>query len=146
MKKNYFYATVAEEFALLSRACACGEQVDRSDLLRVAKQRHFALCRRLIGDFVAPAERVDILAISEGICRALEALCRADCTPSDLRRMGDCAALLGATPFAFDVSAVARREEFLALQNQPSSRDSAAVFSALDQLSRDLLKAAVRNA
>ena len=146
MKKNYFYATVEEEFMLLSRICAETPVSDAQEVARQIKQRHFALCRRLIGDFVTPAERVDILAISEGICRVADALKASPLPASELRRVRESAALLGTSPFRFDGSAVSRREQFLTLWKAPLSRDSETVFSALDRLSSDLLRAAVRNA
>lgn len=146
MKKNYFYATVEEEFLLLSRSCSEPPALDIQEVVRLVKQRHFALCRRLIGDFVTPAERVDILAISEGICGVADAMRSVPLPAPDLRKVWESVTLLGTAPFRFDTSAVSRREEFLKLWSSPPSRDAETVFSALDRLSSDLLRAAVRNA
>ncbi len=146
MKKNYFYATIQEEFALLLSAVRSRSAQETESLRTSCEHRHKGLCLHLLRDFITPMSREDLYGISAAILAVfstLPALSDAD------RRVAEQSVLLLSTdPFRRDETPLRRRDDLQAFWKDPPRNAPAArmCFSALDQLSERLLLAAIRNA
>ncbi len=146
MKKNYFYATINEEFSLLRIAVTASSKEEIFQAQRHCSQRHQSLCLRLFRDFITPLDRKDLYALSDGILEVFPTLF--SLTNGEKSELEPSVSLLSSDPFRLDVSALHRREEFLSLwQPVPLSGQTLfPAYRALNRLSKTLLLTALNNA
>lgn len=146
MKKNYFYATVGEEFSLLLSALRARNEGEIFSHRQACVARHTALCRRLLTDFITPVEREDLYAVSKGILAVFSSISGLSDRERTAAEQG--VMLLSAAPFRFDASVLRRREELeriFASVSHPSSAGKDC-FRALDRLCEIFIVTAVKNA
>jgi hypothetical protein len=146
MKKNYFYAIIQEEFALLLAASRTENLQEIHDLQNTCLQRHKSVCVHLLKDFITPMQREDLYAVSSKIFAVFSTLFRL--SSSERKCAEQSVLLLSATPFRFDETPLRRREDLRDLwKNTPHhSPNAQACFYALDSLAESLLIAAIKNA
>ncbi len=146
MKKNYFYATIQEEFAFLLKATQTDSEEEIQRLQRACYQRHKSLCLHLLRDFITPVNREDLYEVSSAIFSVfptLSSLCKTERKTAEQSVL-----LLSCDPFRPDETPIRRREDLWDLWGSSVGRSSPAqaCFSALDRVAERLLITAVRNA
>ena len=146
MKKNYFYTTVAEEFALLLSACRTDDVQAIRALQTTCFQRHKSICLHLLRDFITPMEREDLYEISAKIFAVFATVFPLSSPERKLAEQS--VLLLSVTPFRFDETPLRRRDDLWDVWGDVSRRSSSAqsCFYALDSLAECILIAAVKNA
>ncbi len=146
MKKNYFYATMQEEFSFLLKGTQTDSAEEIQRLQRACYQRHKTLCLHLLRDFITPVNREDLYGVSSAIFSVFSTLF--SLSKEERKCAEQSVLLLSCDPFRMDETPLRRREDLWNFWGEISRRSSAAqsCFSALDQIAERLLITAIRNA
>ncbi len=146
MKKNYFYATLQEEFSLLLKATRTHSAEEVEDLKSTCYQRHKSLCLHLLRDFITPVDREDLYEISFSIFSVFSTVLPLSETERKIAEQS--VLLLSCDPFRFDETPLRRREDLRDLWGEAFRCSPAAktCFFALDTLAERLLVTAIKNA
>ncbi len=146
MKKNYFYATLQEEFSLLLKAARTDSHEEIERLKETCYQRHKSLCLHLFREFITPVDREDLYAISSSIFSVFSSVFLLSATERKIAEQS--VLLLSCAPFRFDETPLRRREDLWDLWGEIPRRSPAAqrCFFALDTLAERLLITAIKNA
>ena len=146
MNKNYFYATIQEEFSLLLQATKLADSEKIKELQETCYHRHKAFCLHLLRDFITPMDREDLYEISFAIFSVFSTLL--PLSNMDRDRAEQSVLLLSCDPFRKDETPLRRREDLWDLWGDISGSSASvkACFFALDRLAERLLISAIRNA
>lgn len=74
MKTNYFYSTLASELSCLCRAAEAPSREGAEEAYSACKDLHKAFSLRLFRDFITPAQRDDLYALSAAILSVFPSL------------------------------------------------------------------------
>lgn len=145
MKKNYFYAILTQELSYLRQGVLSRSSEDRERLFSLCKQKHEALTRRLMREFVTPVNREDLYGISIAVCDAFFSL-KSTISPQEQPMIEQAATLLTSIPFPLNESVLDHRESLEKVwEGRPLSREGKQCRVAFDEVMRAMILTALKN-